>query len=38
MEEGLIAGFNLAFAAIAGGLILGAVSSIIFAGLWFIRN
>jgi hypothetical protein len=38
MEEGLIAGFNLALMAVAGGVILGAISIPIYAGLWFLRK
>jgi hypothetical protein len=38
MEAGLIAGFNLALASLAGGVILGVISVIFYAGLWFLRN
>jgi len=38
MEEGLIAGFNLALASVAGGVILGTLSVPIYAGLWFLRK
>jgi len=38
MEEGLIAGYNLAAMALAAGALLGVFSSILYSALWFIRD
>jgi len=38
MEEGLIAGFNLAISAVAAGALLGIVSSVLYSALWFVRD
>jgi len=38
MEEGLIAGFNLALVSVGAGVCLGVFTTIIYAGLWFARQ
>jgi len=38
MEEGLIAGFTLSFLAIGAGVVIGVISTIFYAALWYLRK